>query len=175
MSDQNQPQQPEVDNFALLVERTKKTLKKHPNMGVADFVNGFLFPLFAEIRTEIDETRAGVDDLWDYIGEIPEEPLLDEIEQSILGLAGFLDNVLVRAGWLSAGGPTDAFPQDMRDQFIALGKKLAEVQERISQARLLAASDDEDEDEDDGEADESEGEAAPASDAQQVTTKPAEA
>lgn len=173
MSDQNQPQ-PEVDNFALLVDRTKKTLKKHPNMGVADFVNGFLFPLFAEIRAEIDETRAGVDDLWDYIGEIPEEPLLDEIEQSILGLAGFLDTVLVRAGWLSAGGPTDAFPQDMREQFIVLGKKLAEVQERISQARLLAASS---EDEDDAEEEEDDGEGGEASEAevQQVTTKPAEA
>lgn len=173
MSDQNQPQ-PEVDNFALLVDRTKKTLKKHPNMGMADFVNGFLFPLFAEIRAEIDETRAGVDDLWDYIGEIPEEPLLDEIEQSILGLAGFLDTVLVRAGWLSAGGPTDAFPQDMREQFIVLGKKLAEVQERISQARLLAASS---EDEDDAEEEEDDGEGGEASEAevQQVTTKPAEA
>lgn len=170
MSDQNQS--PEVDNFALLVDRTKKMLKKHPNMGVADFVNGFLFPLFAEVRAEIDETRAGVDDLWDYIGEIPEEPLLDEVEQAILGLAGFLDNVLVRAGWLSAGGPTDAFPQEMRDQFIVLGKKLGEVQERISQARTLAASDD---DEEEGESDESEGDAAPSPEAQQVTSKPAEA
>jgi hypothetical protein len=175
MSDQNQPQA-EVDNFALLVERTKKTLKKHPNMGVSDFVNGFLFPLFAEVRAEIDETRAGVDDLWDYIGEIPEEPLLDEIEQSILGLAGFLDTVLVHAGWLSAGGPTDAFPSDMREQFLVLGKKLAEVQERIVQARTLAAAADEDDDsddEDEDEGDDSEAE-APAADAQ-VTSKPAEA
>lgn len=150
-------EQNDVDNFNVLVERTKKTLKKHPNMNVADFVNGFLFPLFAEIRTEVDETRGAVDDLWDYIGEIPAEPLLDDVEQSILGLAGFLDAVLVRAGWLSAGGPTDAFPQDMREQFLALGKRLADVQDRIVQARSLAASDeDEDEDEDEGE-DEGEG------------------
>jgi hypothetical protein len=175
MSDQNQP--PEVDNFALLVDRTKKTLKKHPNMGVADFVNGFLFPLFSEIRAEIDETRAGVDDLWDYIGEIPEEPLLDEVEQAILGMAGFLDAVLVRSGWLSAGGPTEAFPQDMRDQFIALGKKLAEVQERITQARTLAASEDEDEDEDEEEDEDTTASVQPeASTADaQVTSKPAEA
>ena len=141
----------ESDKFTLLVERTKKTLKKHPNMSVADFVNGFLFPLFAEIRTEVDETRGAVEDLWDYIGEIPAEPLLDDVEQSILGLAGYLDAVLVRAGWLSAGGPTDAFPQDMREQFVALGKRLSDVQDRIAQARTLADAEDEDEDEDEDE------------------------
>ena len=141
----------EIDNFTLLVERTKKTLKKHPKMDVADFVNGFLFPLFAEVRAEVDETRGVVEDLWDYIGDIPAEPLLDDVEQSIFGLAGYLDAVLVRAGWLSAGGPTDAFPQDMREQFVALGKRLSDVQDRIVQARtLVAAEDEDDEDEDEG-------------------------
>lgn len=164
MSDQNQP----TDNFALLVDRTKKTLKKHPNMSVADFVNGYLFPLLDEVRNEIGETQESVNDVWDYIGEIPDEPLLDEIEQRFLALAGFLDTVLVRAGWLSAGGPTDSFPLDMREQFVVLSKKLSETQERMSQARLLAESGDDDEDEDEDES--AEGEQSDLS-----TTKPAEA
>lgn len=172
MTDQKQPAA-EADAFAALVDRTKKTLKKHPNMGVADFVNGFLFPLLDEVRNEIAETQDSVHDLWDYIGEIPEEPLLDEVQQAFLVLAGYLDTVLVRAGWLSASGPTDNFPADMREQFVAIGKRLAEVQERIDNARLLAETgEDEDEDEGDGEGQEVN---AGASEDAEPTTKPAEA
>lgn len=170
MNDQNQP----PDNFALLVDRTKKTLKKHPNMSVADFVNGYLFALLDEIRNEVVETQESVGDVWDYIGEIPDEPLLDEIEQRFLALAGFLDTVLVRAGWLSAGGPTDSFPLDMREQFVVLSKKLAETQERMAQARLLAASDEDDED-DEAEGAESENTETESEQPALATTKPAEA
>lgn len=149
MTENTTPVTPDaVDNFSVLVERTKKVLKKHPNMSVGDFVNGYLFALLSEIRTEASETRDSLDDLWDYIGEIPEEPVLDQIEQVILALAGYLDTVLVRSGWLGAGGPTEAFPEDMKEQFVTLGKKLAEVQQSIAEARTLAegAADEEDED-----------------------------
>lgn len=177
MAENNTPATPDnVDNFSVLVERTKKVLKKHPNMSVGDFVNGYLFALLAEIRTEVSDTRDSLEDLWDYIGEIPEEPVLDQIEQVILALASYLDTVLVRAGWLGAGGPTEAFPEDMKEQFVTLGKKLAEVQQRIAETRTMAegmanAEDDGDEDEDD------DGEEADVSTAapEATATKPAEA
>lgn len=168
MNDPNQNAS-DMDTFAQLVDRTKKTLKKHPNMSIADFVNGYLFPLLDEVRSEVEETQASVEDVWDYIGEIPEEPLLDEIEQRFLALAGFLDLVLVKAGWLSAGGPTDNFPVDMREQFVVLSKKLSETQDRISQARLLAASGEDADDEEDGEDEDV------SSSAVGATAKPAEA
>ena len=170
-----------VDNFSVLVERTKKVLKKHPNMSVGDFVNGYLFALLAEIRTEATETRESLDDLWDYVGEIPEEPLLDQIEQVILALASYLDTALVRAGWLGAGGPTELFPEDMKGQFVVLGKKLAEAQQRIGEARLLAEgmdsddNNDDDNNDDDDDADEAaSGEPIPA-ESTDANTPPAEA
>lgn len=169
-----------TDNFSVLVDRTKKVLKKHPNMSVGDFVNGYLFALLAEIRTESQETSESLEDLWDYIGEIPEEPVLDQIEQVILALASYLDTVLVRSGWLGAAGPTEAFPEDMKAQFIALGKKLGEVQQTIAEARTLAegmAAEDADSDEDeDEEAEDSVEQPALAAAVQpEVSNKPAEA
>jgi hypothetical protein len=136
--------------FASLVTKTKATLKKHPNMSAADVMIGFTIPMLEDIRKDHKETREAVEDLWDYIGELPEGPLLEEVEQMFLGLSGFLDQVLLRAGWLAQTGPTDLFPRDMRDQFIALARQLGETQERVAKARVLAeGGDDEDEDEDD--------------------------
>lgn len=182
MAENTTPATP-VDNFSVLVERTKKVLKKHPSMSVGDFVNGYLFALLSEIRTETNETRESLDDLWDYVGEIPEEPVLDQIEQVILALASYLDTVLVRSGWLGAGGPTEAFPTDMKEQFVTLGKKLAEVQQRIAEARSLAEGIDEgdaeedDEDEEEEATDEATEAAAPdpAVTTEATATKPAEA
>ena len=181
MSEQNKTDE-QPDAFAILVERTKKVLKKHPNMSVGDFVNGYLFSLLDEVRTETNEAREAVEELWDYIGEIPDEPLLDEIEQTFLALAGFLDLVLIRAGWLGATGPNDSFPADMREQFVVLGKKLAEVQDRIGEVRSLATSGEDDEDEDEeAEADEEAAAAevkteAPVTEAKALTpSTPAEA
>ena len=173
MAENTAPATP-LDNFSVLVDRTKKVLKKHPNMSVGDFVNGYLFALLSEIRTEANETRESLDDLWDYVGEIPEEPVLDQIEQVILALASYLDTVLVRSGWLGAGGPTEAFPEDMKEQFVTLGKKLAEVQQRIAEARTLSEGMDEEDDEDEDEATETEA-LDPAAPTEVTATKPAEA
>lgn len=137
-----------VDQFALLVEKTKKHLKKHPNMNVADFANGFLFALLAEMRNETAELRGDVDEIYDSI-EMPEDPFLDEVESVLVSLGAFVDKLLVKAGYLTKEGFTDTFPADLREEFAALGQQMRGVHERIKDAR-----EDTDEEEEEDEADE---------------------
>lgn len=136
-----------VDSFALLVEKTKKHLKKHPNMSVSDFANGFLFALLSEMRNETAELRADVDEIYDNI-EMPEDPFLDEVEATIVSLGAFVDKLLVRAGYLTKDGFTDAFPAELREEFMALGQQMRGLHERIKDAREEAAEGDEDESDD---------------------------
>lgn len=143
-----------VDQFALLVEKTKKHLKKHPNMNVADFANGFLFALLSEMRNETAELRADVDELYDSV-EMPEDPFLDEVEAALVGLGAFVDKVLVRAGYLTKEGFTDAFPSDLREEFAALGQQMRGLHERIKDAR---EDTDDEEDDEEGEDDEEDAE-----------------
>jgi hypothetical protein len=142
---------PQTDNIDMLLDRTRKQLKKHPNMSVGDFFVGYLVPLIDEMRAETEEIRVGVEELWDYIGELPEEPLLSEVEQMFLMMSGFIDQMLVRAGWLSKTGPTDMFPVDMREQFLTIARKLTDLQERVAKARTLVEDGVEDEDDADAE------------------------
>lgn len=141
-----------VDQFAVLVEKTKKHLKKHPNMNVADFANGFLFALLAEMRNETAELRGDVDEIYDNI-EMPEDPFLDEVESVLVSLGAFVDKLLVKAGYLTKEGLTDAFPADLREEFATLGQQMRGLHERIKDAR---EEEDEDEDAEGAEEDDSE-------------------
>jgi len=149
-----------ADAFALLVEQTKKHLKKHPNMSVGDFANGFLFPLFAASREETAELRADIDDVLDRI-EIPDSPLLDECEDVIKTTDAFFKRMLAHLGWANAAGFTDAFPLELREDFVGLGGKMLHVLATISEARSAIDTEEEDEEEEDTSSEESDEEPAP--------------
>ncbi len=125
---------PEDDEFAVLLAQTKKHLKKHPNMSVADFANGFLFPLFAASRQETAELRGDLDDMLDRM-EIPEEPVLAAAEALILNVDGFFKKMLAQLGWTGPDGFTDQFPSALREEFVTLGQEMLETLEQIKDAQ----------------------------------------
>lgn len=125
-------EQNEQNLVALLIEKTKKHLKKHPNINSADFANGYLFPIIEQMMEAIDELGSDVDDLFDAV-DVPEKSLVDETSATLLDLVGFIDVVLIRAGWLSTKGPTEAFPTDLQQRFISLQASVASTVDRLRQ------------------------------------------
>lgn len=123
----------EQSMFDLLIEKTKKHLKKHPNTNVADFSNGYLFPILEQMMEMINDLGEDVDTLFENT-DVPEKSLIAETSTTLLDLVGFIDIVLVRSGWLSASGPTDAFPPDLRQRFVALQGAVATTVERLREA-----------------------------------------
>jgi hypothetical protein len=123
----------EQSMFDLLIEKTKKHLKKHPNTNVADFSNGYLFPILEQMMEMINDLGEDVDTLFENT-DVPERSLIAETSTTLLDLVGFIDIVLVRSGWLSASGPTDAFPPDLRQRFVSLQGAVATTVERLREA-----------------------------------------
>lgn len=125
-------EQNEQNLVALLIEKTKKHLKKHPNINSADFANGYLFPIIEQMMETIDDLGSDVDDLFDAV-DVPEKSLVEETSTTLLDLVGFIDVVLIRAGWLSTKGPTEAFPVDLQQRFVSLQASVASTVDRLRQ------------------------------------------
>lgn len=122
----------EKEMFDILIEKTQKYLKKHPNVSVGDFSNGYLFPILQEIVDRVGALEADVDDVLESM-EVPEQPFVQEATTTVMDLVGFIDIVLVRAGWLGEGGPTEAFPIDLRQKFTELQGSVVSLTERLRQ------------------------------------------
>lgn len=143
MSDDNEL----PDEFMLLMEKTQKHLKKHPNMSVADFFNNFLSEAFRIIHDDVVSLAEAVDETTDDL----EPAFLDEAKTVMIALGAFVDQVLLKAGWIDEKGYTATFPGELKTQFDAIAGRLKAFNERIDEA-LEAYDDVDDEDEDDEEA-----------------------
>lgn len=153
-----------MSDFIDEVKQASAQISRMKHIDGKAVAQNYIFPLLKKMAEQIEEQDASIDELYDAVNYDSDYVTMQSAQEAIEKLAGFIDSLMVSAGYFTKNGqslvPTAKLSDDVRGEYEEVAQLAAAAIVKITESLASADEDedDEDEDEEDGDEDGDEGE-----------------